>query len=166
MSDENPGEFMPQPTDEHRWIQEHVGTWKVDCKFFMDPSQPPMQVEATETVEAFGPFYIVSRFDCEMFGAPFQGMTQMGYDVANGCYVSTWIDSVNSFLYHFTGHRSEDGKTLEFEGRAPDPMSKQMTDWRTTEVHADDGSRTFEMFMTHPGSGQEIQLLTHVYRRA
>ena len=65
--------MMPGPTDEHRLLLEHVGTWKVACTYYMDPSQPPMEVEAKETVEAVGGFWTVSKFESEFMGMPFVG---------------------------------------------------------------------------------------------
>jgi hypothetical protein len=44
---------MPQPTDEHRRLEEHCGVWDVDCTFYMDPSQPPMKMQGKETFEMF-----------------------------------------------------------------------------------------------------------------
>jgi hypothetical protein len=73
MSQEQAQYAPPQPTQEHTKLQELAGTWNVDCEFYMDPSQPPMQVQGKETVEAFGQFWIQSVFECEMFGAPFRG---------------------------------------------------------------------------------------------
>ena len=36
---------MPQPTAEHQLLKDHAGTWKVACKFYMEPSQPPMETQ-------------------------------------------------------------------------------------------------------------------------
>lgn len=164
-SDSNPEAGFAKPSAEHAWLMSHVGTWKVHCEFYMDPSQPPMVVEATDTCEAHGPFFTVSRFEAEMFGMPFVGLAQMGYDPVREEYVSTWIDNVNPFMYQFAGRMDAAGEVLELRGRAPDPHSRTVTDWRTTERHLDDGSRVFEMFMTIPG-GPEVQLFTHRYVRA
>jgi hypothetical protein len=31
---------MPQPTEEHKRLEELAGVWTVDCTFYMDPSPP------------------------------------------------------------------------------------------------------------------------------
>ena len=49
---------FPTPVAEHNKLKEHVGVWKVQSSFFMDPNPatPPMVVEAKETIEMFGDF--------------------------------------------------------------------------------------------------------------
>ena len=48
-------EFQPpQPTKEHLMLKEMAGKWNVHCTYFMDPSQPPMETEATDTAEMIG----------------------------------------------------------------------------------------------------------------
>ena len=155
---------MPQPTEEHKRLEENAGVWKVDCTFYMDPSQPPMKVEAKETVEMFGGFFTVSLFESEMFGMPFKGRATLGYEPATSQYVSTWVDTMTPQLFHFTGNVDDTG-TLVMTGRGLDCHSGSMADYRTTEKTNADGTRTFEMFMTPPGA-DEIKLFTHVYSRA
>lgn len=163
MSNEHEG--FAQPTAEHEWLMTHVGRWTVDCSFYMDPSQPPMQVEGTEAVEQHGPFFIVSRFDAQMMGMPFAGLATMGFDPVTKKFQSTWIDTFSPFLFYFTGNLDATRKLLTMKGQAPEPHSKQMADWRTTEQHVDADTRKFEMFLTVPGQA-EMKLFTHVYRRA
>jgi hypothetical protein len=154
----------PQPTLEHKKLAEHVGTWKVACSFYMDPSQPPMQVEARETVEMFGPFWTISLFEADMFGAPFKGRATLGFEPKAGRYVSTWFDTMTPSLYHFTGTFDASGKVLEMSGEGIDCSTDRMTTYRTTEEHKSPDERVFEMFMTMP-DGSEFKLFTHVYTR-
>lgn len=165
MSEPNSDCPPAQPVPQHEWLMGHVGTWNVHCKFYMDPSQPPMEVRAKDTCVAHGRFFTVGRFEADMFGTPFSGIATVGYDPAQEVFVSTWIDTMSPHLFHFTGQLDAAGKVLEMTGRAPEPQSGQMTDWRTTEAHLDDGSRVMEMFMTVPG-GPEIKLFTHHYVKA
>jgi len=155
---------QPQPTAEHERLAEHVGVWNVHCQFYMDPSQPPMEVQARETVEMHGAFWAVSLFEAEMFGAPFKGRATLGYDPEAQEYVSTWIDTMSPHLFKFTGNFDASGKVLEMSGEGFDCMTQTMTTFRTTEEHRDDGSRVFEMFMKMP-DGAEWKLFTHVYTR-
>jgi hypothetical protein len=155
----------PAATRQHEWLLSNVGKWNVDCTFYMDPSQPPMKLNATDVVEAHGRFFIVAKFAADMFGAPFHGIATTGYDPANEQFQSTWIDTMTPYLYVFTGQLDPSGKTLEFKGRAPNPMTQEMADWRTVEQRIDKDTRKFEMFMT-TSDGHEIQLFTHVYERA
>lgn len=159
---------MPEfakPTAEHEWLMTHLGRWIVDCEFFMAPDQPPMKVEATDTVEAHGQFFTIAKFEANMMGMPFSGICTLGFDPVTAQFQSTWVDTMNPFLYQFTGKLDAKKKVLTMNGKAPDPNSKKLTTWRTTEEHVDANSRKFEMFMTVP-DGPEIKLFTHLYRRA
>ena len=154
---------MPQPTEEHQKLEGHCGVWNVDCTFYMDPTQPPMKVQAKETVDMFGGFWTVSLFEADMFGMPFQGRATLGFDPSSGEYVSTWFDTMSPQLFNFRG--KFEGDTLSMRGEGWDCMVQGPATYRTTEQHHADGTRTFEMFMT-PQGGEEMKLFTHVYSRA
>jgi hypothetical protein len=157
---------MPQPTKQHEWIMSNVGKWNVDCAFNLDPSEPPKKVKAVDTVTAHGQFFTIARFEvADFFGMPFSGLATTGYCPATEQFQSTWIDTMSPYLYVFTGQLDPKGKVLEMSGRAPCPNSHELTDWRTREEHIDSKTRKFEMWMTMPGAG-EIQLFTHIYKRA
>ena len=160
MSDDCPP--MPQPTDEHRELAEMVGTWKVACTYFMDPSQPPMECSATETCEMTGPFWLTTRFDSVFGGMPFVGRCTVGYLPQKQKWISTWVDSMSPWLFHFEGER-KDG-VLHMQGEGPSPMTGEMTTFRTEERALDDGNRSFDMFVALPG-GQEARMFHYVYSR-
>lgn len=153
-----------QPTAEHDWIMSHLGRWIVDCSFYMDPSQPPMKVEATDTVEAHGRFFTIARFECSMMGMPFAGIATLGYDPTLKQFQSTWVDTMSPHMFFFTGTLDAGKKVLTMKARGPDPMTRQPTDWRTVEEHVDANTRKFEMFVNM--GGRDVKLFTHVYRRA
>lgn len=156
---------MPQPTAEHELLASNVGVWNVECEFNMGPGQPPMKVNARETVERFGGFYTVSLFESEMFGAPYKGRATVGYDPQKKKYVSTWIDSMSPSIFAFEGGYDAGRKKLEMHGEGPDCMGGAMAQYRTTEERVNPNERIFEMFMTSPGQ-PEMKLFRHHYRRA
>jgi hypothetical protein len=155
----------PQPTKEHLRLRELAGTWKVECQFFMDPSRPPMTAQATETVETFGEFWAVSRFEADLFGAPFQGRSTTGYEPHNRRWVSTWIDHVSPHLYYFTGAYDPSGRILEMRGEGPDPQTGRPTEFRTVEETVDPNTRRFEMFVKL-ADGSDFRMFHYTYRRA
>lgn len=159
---ENAG--FPQPTDEHRWLQSHLGDWKVQCKFFTGPET--MEVEGSDSVEQHGPFFVLGHFRASMFGQEFRGLATMGFDTATNRFVSTWCDSFSSHIYQFAGTLSEDKKVLEMSGTNPEPHSGKPAVWRTVETTVDENTRTFEMFITPPGAPEEVQISHYTYTRA
>lgn len=164
MTETPPG--FAKPTEEHAWLARNVGRWTVDCSFFMDPSAPPLRVQATDTVEAHGPFFTVARFEADMMGMPFAGLATTSYSPVLGRFRSTWADTLSPHLFFFEGQRDPETGILEMTAEAPEPNTQRMTTWRTTEQHQPDGSRVFEMFLTLPDTGTEFKLFTQVYRRA
>lgn len=154
----------PQPTAEHERLTANAGVWDVRCKFFMDPSQPPMEVDGRETIEAFGPFWTVSHFEAEMFGAPFHGRATLGFDPLTGEHVSSWIDSMTPNDYHFRGRYDASGKVLEMSGEGVDCHSGRMASHRFRTEHRGPDEFVTEMFTKMP-DGSEVQLFRHVYRR-
>ena len=154
---------MPQPTAEHKQLNDHVGNWKVACKFYMDPSQPPMETNATESVEKVGEFWTLSHYKCDMMGMPFVGRATMGFDPNKKKWVSTWIDSMSPVLFVLTG--TQKGDTITLEGEAWSCMTNSVLKHRTTEKHIGKNERIFEMFCTMP-DGNEIKMMTNHYKRA
>ena len=160
MSDTPP---MPQPTDEHKQLSELVGTWKVACKFFMDPSGEPMENEATEEVEMVGPFHIATTFKTDMFGMPFEGRCTCSYDPKLGKHISTWMDSMNPYLWHFEGEREGNG-VLTMHADGPNPMGEGQAKFRSIEEPQDDGSRKWEMAVQTPDGGWFTMMQYHYTR--
>ena len=154
---------MPQPTAEHKQLAEHAGTWKVHCKFYMEPGQPPMETDAKETVEMVGPFWTVSKFESSMMGAPFVGRATVGYEPHNKRWISTWVDAFTPAMYVLAG--SIKGDTLTMTGEAWSCMTNSVLKHRTTEKRISKNERLFEMFCTMP-DGKEIKIMSNHYRRA
>ena len=63
---------MPQPTEQHQWLQKMVGEWhsKTTMKH---PGQEPEVSEGSETVEPLGQFWTVNHVEATMQGQPFKG---------------------------------------------------------------------------------------------
>lgn len=155
----------PKPTAEHTGLTDMVGKWNVECLFYMDPSQPPMEVQATETTTAFGDFWTESVFEAEFFGAPFTGKATMGFEPHSGKYVSTWIDTMKPALFYFTGQFDASGKVLEMTGEGAACWGEGMAKYRTREEIVSKDERLFEMFTSMPDGG-EMKMFTHKYTRA
>ena len=154
---------MPKPTAEHQLLKDHVGKWKVACKFYMEPGQPPMESNATENVEAVGEFWTLSKFENQMMGMPFVGRATMGFEPHTGKFVSTWVDSMSPALFVLNGKQK--GDTITMEGSAWSCMTNSILKHRTTEKHVGKNERIFEMYCTMP-DGKEIKMMTNHYKRA
>ena len=162
MSDSCDGGSPPQPTEEHRRLEERLGTWTVDCKMFSEPGQPPSEYQAEETVEALGPFWTVSSFKAEFGGFPFEGRCTFGFDTKTGKHVSTWQDTMSPFLCVFSGERDAEG-TLVMTAPSVLPWTGEETVFHTTERQTGPDERVFEMRFEK--DGQVVPLAEYSYRR-
>jgi len=153
---------MPQPTAEHELLQKAVGTWDVAGKFWMDPSQPPMETTGSEVVTALGGFWIEGVYTSEFFGHPFEGHAGATFDPVKQHYVTTWRDSISPTFFHMAGQMEDD--TLTCTGTAPDCSTGQDAMHRSVETGCGTDHRVFSMYMT-PAGGEEIKMMELTYSR-
>ncbi len=113
---------MPAPSKEHAWLQQFVGEWEYSAELLMGEGMPAMQSKGTETVRAIGGFWIIGENKGDMMGMPFTGVTTLGYDPEAKSYIGTWIDSMGSYLWRYTGSVDSTGKILTLESEGPSPM--------------------------------------------
>ena len=157
---------MPQPTDQHHRILADVGTWNVKCTYMMDPSQPEMVCDATETIEPVGGFWTVSRFESDFMGMPFVGRCTLGYDPRKERFVGSWVDCMSSTMFVMEGGFRADGKTLEMHSEGPHMATGEIVPMRMVTTYRDDGTRAFDMFVGNPGGQGEMQCFHYEYTRA
>lgn len=156
---------MPQPGPEHEWIQGSAGTWNVKCTYWMDPSQPPMEATAVETIDTVGPFWTVSTFESNFMGMPFKGRSTLGYTPAKERFVGTWIDSMSQHMFVMEGTRDDSGNVLEMTCEGPDMMTGQIVTYRTREERTGSDGRNFQMFVQRPEQGEQ-KMFEYEYTRA
>jgi hypothetical protein len=107
------------PTPQHQWLQQLVGEWKAEVEVQMDPAQPPMKYEASESVKALGGFWTISEVSGTFDTAPYAGRMTLGYDPEKEKYVGTYVDSFTSMLWVYEGSVDESGKVLTLETEGP-----------------------------------------------
>ena len=149
------------PAPQHEKLMESAGEWDVSARFYMDPSQPPVETSATDSISAVGSFWVVGDYNGDFMGMPFRGVSQVGWDPRIQKYVSTWIDAMSPFMYRFEG--DWDGGMLKMEGMNPNPMTGEDCKWRIEEEHPDRDNRTMRMYVEM--GGQEVQTFEMTYKR-
>lgn len=152
------------PTAEHKRLMTNVGRWKVACTFFLTPGGP-MQLPAIETIDAFGPYFTVSRFEADFGGTPFVGSATTGFDPTLGKWTATWIDVMSPTLFQFTGDYDAEENSLVMSGTGPDPMHPgKLVPYGSKQLWIDDDHRAFEMWFT-PEGGEDVPMLAYEYSR-
>ena len=110
-----------QPQKEHQWLQKLIGEWTYETEVKMGSDQTPEKSTGTETVRSLGELWILAEGQGEMPGCG-QATTLMtlGYDSQKQCYVGTWIGSMMTYLWQYSGEldAGETVLTLNSDGPA------------------------------------------------
>jgi hypothetical protein len=150
---------MPEPTPEHARVLEGVGRWKGTLTSW-EAGPEPVQVEATQVVEAVGGFWTVCTMTCDFMGMPYMGNGHVGYDPDRGLFVGDWVDNMSAAFAWMEGNYLEDGETLRMRWKAPDWMTGELVDhWSDTIQSATTQTSTFYRG-TEGGEHQKVMEIT------
>ena len=141
------------------------GDWTFTGKFIMDPAQPPMEFNGTETSKmVLGGFYLNSDVKSTMFGAPFEGRWTLTYSAMKKKYQACWIDSMVPHVFTSEGDVDATGKVFTLSGEGCDPQSGKATKERwVMEVKDPDNHQM--TFYTTGADGKEKKTGEIVYKK-
>ncbi|HMO12873.1 MAG TPA: DUF1579 domain-containing protein [Pirellulaceae bacterium] len=145
-------------------FQWEVGTWNAEIRMYGDPEGQPEISKGTETIFMLGDMWLISHFKGEMMGMKFEGSSQMSFNPQTKKYTGTWVDSMSPYAMSLEGTWDEQTKTLTQVGTGMDESGNEMK-MKMTNVHNDDGSRLFTMYMQDPG-GNEMKAMEIHYTKA
>ena len=155
---------MPGPTKEHQLLKNDVGTWDATTKVWPQPDAEPMISKGTEKDELIGGMWLVSRFEGEIFGAPYTGAGTFGYDPVEKKYVGTWVDTMSPHILTMKGDYDLATKTMTTMAEGRDPQTGQVTTSKLISRYLDENTRTFE-FHAMGENGQYQKLMEIEYKR-
>jgi hypothetical protein len=117
----SPVQEMPQSqkVDQHAWLQQLVGEWTATAEATMAPGAEPMKMESTESVRSIGGLWIVAEGKGDLAGTPVTTLLTLGYDPDKKTFVGTWIDSMQTHLWTYTGTLDDAKKVLTLEAEGP-----------------------------------------------
>ena len=118
---------MPKPVKEHEWLAQLTGEWESTMKCNAEPGKPPVEGKSSEKARMLGGFWVVSEGEGEMMGGKFSSILTLGYDPEKKKFISTWVDSMTSTLWSYTGSLDEATNTLTLETEGPNPMEPGKT---------------------------------------
>ncbi|MBX3096312.1 MAG: DUF1579 domain-containing protein [Fimbriimonadaceae bacterium] len=149
-----------KPVEEHKWLQQFVGNWNVVTEMWMDPSEPPMTGQGTESVTSLGGLWTVAEVKGAMpDGTPTRGFTVFGYDVSFNEYRGCFYGDMSSHLWKYTCTLSDDKKSLICDCVGPDMVNEGQTanyrdvytfedaNKRTLTSYGEDANGEWQMFM-------------------
>jgi hypothetical protein len=135
-------EVVRVPTAEHIGLQNASGDWVGTVAWVM-PDGTEQESTCTETVVAHGPFWTKSEFRMDMGpGGIYMGHGCQGYDPGTGKYMSTWIDSMSSYVALMVGRMDYAGN-LVTTWDAPSEEGIMQANHSVTERTQDSYKMTF-----------------------
>jgi Protein of unknown function (DUF1579) len=158
--------MQTKPQKEHEWLQKLVGEWTYETEAVMGPDQPPEKSVGTETVQSLGGLWVVAEGRGEMPGCGMATtMMTIGYDPQNQGYVGTWVGSMMSYLWVYSGEldAAKNVLTLHNEGPSMSDAGKMVRYKDVIEVKSDD-HRVMTSHML-ADDGQWHPFMTVNYRR-
>jgi hypothetical protein len=153
------------PGEPHKMLAKLAGSWTTKTKAWMEPDKPA--TESTGTCEQkmlLDGRYLQQEYTGEMMGITFKGINVIGYDNYTKKYVSTWIDSMSTGIYHFEGTAGADGRTITQESSYDDPVQGPMT-WRSVTKIVDENTLQYEMYTMRKGAKEEKMMEMTVTRK-
>ena len=127
-------------SDQHRWLQQLVGEWSCKAEMTMEPGAAPMTMESTESMRAIGGLWVVGEGKADFAGMPFTSILTLGYDPAQGKFVGSWIDTIQTHMWTYTGSLDDAKKVLTLEAEGPNHLDPTKTQkYRDAiEIHGPD----------------------------
>jgi hypothetical protein len=146
------------PGKMHSMMAESVGDWKAITKIWMDPTQPPMESTATVKSEMImGGRYLCSKWNGNMMGMPFEGLSTTAYDNGTGNFYASWIDNMSTGMMLMTGTMDKETKTIEYKGITQDSMTGKEMKVRQEITFIDKNTQKMVMYMDY--NGQEMKTM-------
>ena len=146
---------MAKPGENHKHLQELVGTWSYAVKWWMSPDSPPSEASGTTvTRSVMDGRYLVSDHTgkMQMPGAggsltemEFKGMAIEGYDNAKKKFVASWIDNMGTGIMNLEGTYDVATKTLTYLAEY-EPMPGMKTKMREVVKITDTDHHMMEFF--------------------
>jgi hypothetical protein len=155
----------PEPGKEHAWLQQLAGEWAFESVCEAPPGEAPAKSSGTERVRALGPLWVLAEGEGEMPGGG-QARTVMtlGFDPQRGHFAGTWIGSMMTHLWIYTGQLDGGESVLTLETEGPDMVGQSGTRRYRDVIDLTGGERLLKSYFLSD-DGQWQLMMTARYRR-
>lgn len=144
-------EMVTKPLNEHEWLQNLIGEWRIESEMTMEPGGPKITSQGTASVKSLGGLWAFSENNETMpDGTKVETYFALGYDVSFNEYRGCVIMSASSHLWKYTGKLSADGKTMALDCEGP-----SMTKDGETALYRDTITLIDENHRVHTSSGED-----------
>jgi hypothetical protein len=113
---ERAGAQREEPID---FLHRLAGEWSVVAEATLGPGQEPVRTESREVARLLGGKWLVAESTRSVRGQLFTSILTLGYDPFNERFVGTWIDSMQTHLWSYTGMLDDSRTVLMLETEGP-----------------------------------------------
>lgn len=154
-----------KPQQEHRWLDKLIGDWTCEMECRMGPDQPPTTSRGTESVRSLGGLWTIGEGEGELpEGGTMNSVMTLGYDPKAGRYVGTFIASVMTHLWTYSGSVDESGRVLALDAEGPSFTGEGTAKYQDRIEIVDDDHRIMTSQMLGD-DGEWHRFMTAHYRR-
>ncbi|HMP03810.1 MAG TPA: DUF1579 domain-containing protein [Gemmatales bacterium] len=153
-----------QPTPQHDWLQQLVGTWTFESECIMGPDQPPTQSTGSETVRSLGGLWTVGEGTSGDANEKWSSIMTLGYDGKSAQFVGTFIASMMEHLWHYRGTLDAAQRVLTLDTEGPNFTDGSLIPYQDIIEIVGPNERTLTSRMRGP-DGNWVQFMKATYRR-
>lgn len=137
---------MPEPVQQHQWLERFVGEWESEGECYVDPAKPA-KINGSEKAHRLGKFWVMAKGKAKMGEMEMENVFTLGFDPRKGKFVGTWVDSMNDTLWTYEGSLSEDGNTLTLNSEGYCPMHKKVMSFKEVIEFKSEDEKVFTSMM-------------------
>jgi hypothetical protein len=154
-----------KPEAAHHWLDQLLGewTWVGECN--MGPDKPPMHSVGTEVVRSLGGLWTIGEGRGEMDGQEIgKTIMSLGYDPETKRYVGTFIGSMMTYMWIYSGSVNEEKTILTLDTEGPNFIQSGMAKYQDIIEFINPDQRTLKsQFMGE--DGKWFHFMTATYTR-
>jgi len=106
------------------FLERLTGDWSYDSEAMIDPTEPWAQGTGESSGRMLGQWIVFEGRDTTSPAHPMTHMLRIGYDAHERRIVASWVDSVQTMRWSYSGTLEGDVLTLEAVGPNPADRSK------------------------------------------
>lgn len=158
--------MFAKPQEEHRLLEQLVGDWVMDQECVMGPDQPPQKSEMKISTRSLGGLWIISDMTGPgPDGSEFHSIMTVGYDPVTGKYPGTFVASMMTHLWIYSGTLGADKRRLVLDARGPKWEGEGLADYQDIIEFVDKDTWNF-LSQVKGDDGKWTQFMKSVVRRA
>lgn len=108
-----------QPKMQEAFLERLMGTWSVATETLLGPGQEPVHSEGRAVARRVGVWLVTETTGTTPDGRPVTSLFTLGYDTAEERFRGTWISSMQTHSWEYTGELDESGTVLTLETEGP-----------------------------------------------